>query len=171
VLLCLRPRCPSCHDSDRAFADGRSVAIGVFNRAGRRNEPALITRGWSRVFFWDGRTTTLKEQVLRPIEDPNEMDLPLDEASARVGVAVTDLSFALATYVRSIPVWRCPIRPLRQRRRDRMDPGSARVARHLSGRSHLGQQLWGSHSSADGRTARRATSDPPSPTSASTTPA
>jgi cytochrome c peroxidase len=94
--------CASCHDPARAFSDGRPVAIGVFNRTGRRNAPALINRGYGRSFFWDGRVATLEEQVLRPIADPDEMDLPVNEAARRVGLSVEHLAHALATYVRSI---------------------------------------------------------------------
>jgi cytochrome c peroxidase len=67
--------CTSCHDPARAFSDGRPVAIGVLGRRGRRNAPALINRGYGRAFFWDARVSTLETQVLKPIEDPNEMDL------------------------------------------------------------------------------------------------
>ena len=94
--------CASCHDPARAFSDGRVTAVGVFGRTGRRNAPALINRGYGRAFFWDARTTTLEEQVLRPIEDPNEMDLPADEAAARVGLDRATVSQSLASYVRSI---------------------------------------------------------------------
>jgi cytochrome c peroxidase len=38
--------------------------------------------------------------VLKPIQDPNEMDLTLDEASVRVGLPVREISHALATFVR-----------------------------------------------------------------------
>jgi cytochrome c peroxidase len=78
------------------------VATGVGGRQGRRNAPALINRGYGRTFFWDGRITSLEEQVLKPIQDPNEMDLTLQEAAARVGLDVPALSHALASYVRSI---------------------------------------------------------------------
>lgn len=94
--------CASCHDPDRAFSDGRPLAVGVFGRVGRRHAPALINRGYGRTFFWDGRVATLEEQVLKPIQDPNEMDLSLDEASSRVRLSVPAISHALATYVRSI---------------------------------------------------------------------
>src|SRR5688500_10554240 len=73
--------CSSCHDPERAFSDGRAVAVGVFGRIGKRNSPALINRGYGRAFFWDGRLTPLEDQVLKPIEDPNEMDLTLAEAA------------------------------------------------------------------------------------------
>jgi len=94
--------CASCHEPERAFSDGRSIAIGVFGRPGRRNAPAIVNRGYGRAFFWDARVQTLEEQVLKPIEDPNEMDLPIDDATARVGLSQDDLSRALASYVRSI---------------------------------------------------------------------
>ena len=29
--------CASCHEPERAFSDGRSIAVGVFGRAGHRN--------------------------------------------------------------------------------------------------------------------------------------
>ena len=67
--------CASCHDPERAFSDSRPLAVGVFGRIGQRHAPALINRGYGRSFFWDGRIATLEEQVLKPIQDPNEMDL------------------------------------------------------------------------------------------------
>jgi cytochrome c peroxidase len=94
--------CSSCHDPERAFSDGRSVAVGVFGRRGRRNAPALINRGYGRLFFWDGRVASLEEQVLKPIEDPNEMDMTVGEAALRVGLTPSEISLALASYVRSI---------------------------------------------------------------------
>jgi len=94
--------CASCHDPGRAFSDGRRIAVGVFGREGRRHAPALINRGYGRAFFWDGRSLSLEEQVLKPIEDPNEMDLPVAEAASRVGITADAVARALASYVRSI---------------------------------------------------------------------
>ena len=94
--------CASCHDPDRAFSDGRPVAIGVFNRVGRRSAPALVNRGYGRSFFWDGRAATLEEQVLQPIQDPNEMDMTLTEVSERVGMPIEEVSRSLASFVRSL---------------------------------------------------------------------
>jgi cytochrome c peroxidase len=94
--------CAGCHDPARAFSDGHPVAIGVHGRQGTRNAPALINRAYGRRFFWDGRVATLEEQVLKPIQDPNEMDLTLTEAAARVSLTPERISLALASYVRSI---------------------------------------------------------------------
>jgi cytochrome c peroxidase len=97
-----RVSCASCHNPRRAFSTGQPLAIGVFGRRTERNAPALINRAWGRAFFWDGRITTLEAQVLAPIENPNEMDMTLAEASSRVGVDVEAISRSLASYVRSI---------------------------------------------------------------------
>ena len=97
-----RVACSSCHDPYRAFSDGLVVTVGVFGREGRRNASALINRGYGRAFFWDGRVSTLEEQVLKPIQDPNEMDMTLPEAADRVGLPAGEISRVLASYVRSI---------------------------------------------------------------------
>jgi cytochrome c peroxidase len=94
--------CVSCHDPERAYSDGRPVAVGIEGRMGRRNAPALVNRGYGRLLFWDGRAKSLEEQVLKPIEDPNEMDLGIEEASRRVGLTKSEISQALASFVRSL---------------------------------------------------------------------
>jgi cytochrome c peroxidase len=94
--------CASCHDPEKAFTDGRPAPIGVFSRIGRRNAPSLVNRGYGRAFFWDGRAPTLEEQVLQPIQDPNEMDMTLPEVSARVGLPSEEISRSLASFVRSL---------------------------------------------------------------------
>ena len=93
--------CQSCHDPARAFAKPEAISPGVFGRTGRRNAPTILNRALGRAFFWDGRAATLEQQVLMPIEDPNEMDLPLAEASRRVGLPLRDIARALATFVRA----------------------------------------------------------------------
>jgi cytochrome c peroxidase len=94
--------CATCHDPRRAFSSRRAIPIGVHGRAGRRNAPAIVNRAYGRTFFWDGRTTSLEEQVLKPIEDPAEMGSTVDAAAARVGLTRDALARSLASYVRSI---------------------------------------------------------------------
>jgi cytochrome c peroxidase len=91
--------CSSCHKQENAFADPRRVSVGVQGRMRKRNAPALVNLAWSESFFWDGRSPTLEDQTGKPIEDPNEMDLPLAEAVARVNADpgyVTDFGAAFA---------------------------------------------------------------------------
>src|SRR5436190_22247535 len=90
--------CATCHDPARAFSDDRAIAIGINGRAGRRNAPAIINRGYGRSFFWDGRVSTHEEQMLRPMEDPKEMDSSESVAVERVGLRREDLANALAGF-------------------------------------------------------------------------
>jgi len=76
--------------------------MGVFGRRGQRNAPAIVNRAYGRRFFWDGRAASLEEQVLQPIQNPNEMGMTLPEAAARVGMAPEEISRTLASFVRSI---------------------------------------------------------------------
>src|SRR5437764_7727659 len=94
--------CATCHNPNRAFSTPLPVSTGVGGRQGRRNAPALINRGYGRAFFWDGWSPSLEEQVLKPIQDPNEMDLTLSDASSRIGIDRETVARALASYVRSI---------------------------------------------------------------------
>ena len=77
--------CASCHAPDRAFSDGRPVRWAC-SGARPPQLPGAGQPGYGRAFFWDGRDASLEELVLQPIQDPNEMDLTLGEASCRVGL-------------------------------------------------------------------------------------
>ena len=110
--------CATCHDPERAFADTRPLAVGIFDRVGKRHSPAIINRGFGRIHFWDGRAATLEEQVVQPIEDPNEMASTVDDVVERLSADATyraafegafersinrlDLARALATYLRTV---------------------------------------------------------------------
>jgi len=76
--------CASCHLPQFAFADTMSMSRGVLGRMGRRNTPSSMNLRLQPAFFWDGRARTLEEQALKPIQDPAEMNLPIEEAVARL---------------------------------------------------------------------------------------
>jgi cytochrome c peroxidase len=65
--------CASCHDPQRAFADGRKVAEGIGGRVGTRNSPSLLNSMFNSGQFWDGRAGTLEEQAKMPLVNPDEM--------------------------------------------------------------------------------------------------
>jgi cytochrome c peroxidase len=110
--------CASCHRQEHGFADPNPVSSGVENQPGTRNASSLSNLAWSRHFFWDGRATSLEEQAGKPLENPVEMDLSLDDAVARLkaqasyvrdfevayddGVTVDNLRRALASFVRTL---------------------------------------------------------------------
>lgn len=85
----------------------------------------LVNRAYGTSFFWDGRTTSLEEQVLQPIQHPDEMDMTVEEVERGLmrepayptlfeeafGRAISrdDLARALASYVRTILSGKAPI--------------------------------------------------------------
>jgi cytochrome c peroxidase len=62
--------CASCHQPERAFTDGRPVAVGIGKTM--RNAPTLIGAAYSPWFFWDGRVDSQWAQALVPLENPLE---------------------------------------------------------------------------------------------------
>ncbi|MAB80312.1 MAG: cytochrome-c peroxidase [Planctomycetes bacterium] len=76
--------CASCHRPESGFADNKALSFGVGGKQTLRNAPSLFNRAYGRSFMWDGRSKTLEEQVLLPIENKLEMDLPLDQAVERL---------------------------------------------------------------------------------------
>lgn len=70
--------CSSCHDPQLGFGDGKSLAHGHGRRVGKRNAMTLYNVGHYTSFMWDGRATTLEDQILLPVQDSVEMhtDIP-----------------------------------------------------------------------------------------------
>lgn len=117
-------RCASCHIPEKAYADGRVVAIGVYGHTGTRNTPSLLNIAAAKesAFFWDGRRTALEQAVLDPLTNPVEMGLhdqtqvmqritqnntyraAFAQAFPEHGDSLTsdEVGAALATYVRSL---------------------------------------------------------------------
>lgn len=77
--------CASCHRLDLAFSDGLKVGKGIRGQILGRNSMPLFNLMWQKKFFWDGRSKTLKEQVLIPIQAHNEMDLNLYDLAIKLG--------------------------------------------------------------------------------------
>jgi cytochrome c peroxidase len=66
--------CASCHLARHAFSEPRRRALALSGRPLARNTPPLLDLAWGKRYFWDGRAASLEEQVVVPIEAPEEMD-------------------------------------------------------------------------------------------------
>ncbi len=72
--------CSTCHMQHLAFTDGKARAIGVSGEPLEFNSMSLANLMWGpQHFFWSGRTDSLEQQVLIPIQNPDEMNQDLDE--------------------------------------------------------------------------------------------
>jgi cytochrome c peroxidase len=79
--------CASCHQPNHAFADTVAFSRGIAGRTAKRNTPSVLNVKFRPYFFWDGRANTLAEQALFPIQNPEEMGLPIDEAVRRLNAS------------------------------------------------------------------------------------
>lgn len=69
--------CASCHRPEFAFADTSALSLGVGQQLGTRNTPSSMNMLARPHFFYDGRAASIQEQVLMPIHNPVEMNLPI----------------------------------------------------------------------------------------------
>ncbi|QDU98997.1 cytochrome-c peroxidase [Lignipirellula cremea] len=74
-----RMSCASCHLPDKAFADGLPRSAGNAGQELTRNTPSLLNVAFFERLFWDGRSKSLEEQALAPLQSPAEMNQDLDE--------------------------------------------------------------------------------------------
>ena len=76
--------CASCHKPKYAFADTVAFSTGIEGKLTKRNTPSVLNMKNRPYFFWDGRAASFEEQALMPIQNPDEMGLPVDEAVKRL---------------------------------------------------------------------------------------
>ncbi len=76
--------CASCHRPEFAFADNKVFSHGVNDSLGHRNTPTVMNVLSRPYFFYDGRVPDLESQVIIPIENPLEMNLPFGDAVLRI---------------------------------------------------------------------------------------
>lgn len=69
--------CATCHIPSLAFTDGLVKSAGVKARTSFRNAPTLLNMADSPVFMFDAHVKTLEEQATVPIQDTNEMNMPM----------------------------------------------------------------------------------------------
>jgi cytochrome c peroxidase len=77
--------CAGCHKQKDAFSDIRKFSVGTQGLSGRRQAMPLVNLAWHQFgFFWDGRSLTLRDQALRPIQDTLEMNESLENVVSKL---------------------------------------------------------------------------------------
>ncbi|HMD00202.1 MAG TPA: cytochrome c peroxidase [Ferruginibacter sp.] len=79
--------CASCHKPVYAFADTVAFSVGIGGKLTKRNTPSVLNMKNRPYYFWDGRAGSLEEQSLMPIQNPDEMGLPINEAIKRLNAS------------------------------------------------------------------------------------
>jgi len=111
--------CASCHNAELAFGDGVKTSFGHDRQRGSRNAISLVTAGWQKTLFWDGRAGSLEVQANGPIVDHREMSAKPGEVEKRLNrdktyraafqeafgvrkISMDEVTRALATYQRTL---------------------------------------------------------------------
>jgi cytochrome c peroxidase len=77
--------CSTCHNPGLSFTDGLAIAKGNEpTDKGERNTPTLFNRLFSSFQGWGGNAQSLDSQAIIPITAVHEMNLPIEEAVARL---------------------------------------------------------------------------------------
>lgn len=121
--------CASCHQPDKAFADGMAKSISNKEHVNlQRNVPSLINSVYAERYFYDLREYSLERQVKHVVYDKNEFDIDFVELADRLkqsdeylalfkmaygekdryGISPWSISNALACYVASLSSWNSP---------------------------------------------------------------
>ena len=65
--------CATCHQPEKGFSDGLGRSQGIGGQTAKRGAPSLWNVAFLKLFFWDGRATTLEEQMQGPLFADDEM--------------------------------------------------------------------------------------------------
>jgi len=143
--------CASCHEPEIGLGDGLKTSVGIRKSILKRNSPHLYNLAWNVSFFWDGRVSTLEEQVLEPIEDQNEMDMNLESLVSRLrsipgyvrifqevyGKKITKegIAYSLASFLRSLQSTDSPFDRYMKGETDAISPAAIRGKKLFEGKA------------------------------------
>jgi cytochrome c peroxidase len=110
--------CATCHILIRGGTDGLKRSIGIRAQPGEINAPTVFNSGFNFRQFWDGRASSLEDQIDGPVQHDKEMGsewpatiakLNLDayyksefEKLYRDGIQPASVKDAIATFERSL---------------------------------------------------------------------
>ncbi len=117
--------CATCHNPRFAWENGTLLPRQVRVTGPARKVPTIQNSAWNVEFSWDGRIADLESQSLIPIENPDEMQLDLDELISRLagkphyvsrfqavfpgqGITRATIGKALATFQRTVTSRQAP---------------------------------------------------------------
>ncbi|MDX2135778.1 MAG: cytochrome c peroxidase [Saprospiraceae bacterium] len=77
--------CADCHRQPDGFSDSLQFSIGVEKMKGKRQAMPVMNLAWHKNgMFWDGRVPLMRDQALKPIQDPLEMNETLANVIAKL---------------------------------------------------------------------------------------
>ncbi len=97
--------CANCHRPELAFTDGEVKSKGVGGKLSFRNASTLLNVKDAPVFMFDAHIKTLEEQATVPIQDTNEMNMPMGELIKRLKTVPHYADAARQLFGRDLDAW------------------------------------------------------------------
>ena len=110
--------CSSCHALTTGGTDRAEFSTGIGGARGEINAPTVFNSGFNFRQFWDGRASSLDEQIEGPVHNPKEMGTNWAEVIAKLsrddalvskfkvaypnGIQIKNIKDAIATFERSL---------------------------------------------------------------------
>lgn len=77
--------CASCHHQKSAFSDSpNDFSSGRNETRMKRNTMPLFNLAWYTSFFWDGKASSIEDQIFHPVKEINEMNMPWTDVALRL---------------------------------------------------------------------------------------
>lgn len=90
--------CVTCHNPNKAWADGVALNIDKNGKPLQRNTPTLINSALQQSFFWDGRSPNLLDQITSVFTNDKEFDSSVHEFSTEILTDTTYVSLFKDAY-------------------------------------------------------------------------
>ena len=82
--------CASCHRPERAFTDGRTLAVGATGDVVRRNAMSLTNVAYNTAFTWaSDRLITLEDQMAQPLFSTHPVEMGLTQGADALPPSLT----------------------------------------------------------------------------------
>lgn len=78
--------CASCHNLAQGGADAKARSIGVGRKVGEINTPTVFNSSLNFRQYWDGRSSSLEDQISGPVHNPAEMGTSWPEVLPKLQV-------------------------------------------------------------------------------------
>ena len=83
--------CATCHNPEKAYADELTFGTDNLGNQLARNTPTLLNSSFQKAFFWDGRSTTLEDQISAVFKNKKEFDTTIHQFSNEI---LTDTTYS-----------------------------------------------------------------------------
>jgi len=126
--------CATCHSPEKMFTDGLT-ASAAFDGHGvlDRNTPTLLYSGLQHRQFWDGRASSLEEQIRTVLLDPREMNG--DSTRLLQAGKIDNIAAAIAAYLRTLRPMNSPFDHYMNGEKTALTPQAIRGANLFMGRA------------------------------------